>query len=640
MMSLAVRTAAWAAPIGAALAWFILFLPSNLFYQLVPPLSHPLWVAIGAILVHVEPLSRQMGIGTLTALLPLALGLTAASLFYAGWRFASGVLLALLPLTGLPYFWFLYVLAGNYAATHPVYQAQPSLIAGTLLDRVGQRFHAVPDVLPTFIDDFGIPVIAGLLSFLFLPLFRRLFFVEPVRKGHIRRSTATKWMDGRTERKMVGPGLTLGRRGRRVLVYPYSNPAFYGGHHFAFAGTRGGKGVSVVIPALIDHDGPTSTIDIKGENWLVTREARRAKGYDVLALNPYDLFERNEVGCNPFDFLRRDHISDDAKLLASALIREETNEVGAHLVDLARKLLSATIEVVRTVDEPKNHHLMTAYDLIMGAGAKDAFTAWSENPQLCGGRPARAVGSFLGKDEKEFNLVKSTISRNLGFLDSDRMQTLITTSGLKPAHILSGKCDLFTITPLEHLADLANFLRLVTALQLNTILSSAERRSAKPLLMVLDEFPALGAMAQMKNLFTVGAGSNLVLLGITQDLSRLQDVWGRDAALSMLSQCATLRVFGLGAGDIATAEWAARLLPEIVKKRENRTYKADKVTSDHVSYADTPERLIPAEDILRMGMDSMLCIVRGKNPLLLDRIISHEDPLYEPYLAPNPYVAK
>ena len=156
--------------------------------------------------------------------------------------------------------------------------------------------------------------------------------------------------------------------------------------------------------------------------------------------------------------------------------------------------------------------------------------------------------------------------------------------------------------------------------------------------MVLDEFPALGAMEQMKNLFTVGAGSNLIVLGITQDLSRLQNVWGRDAALSMLSQCATLRVFGLGAGDSATAEWTERLMPEIAKKRENTTYKADSISSDHISYSDATERLITAEDILRMGMSKMLCIVRGKNPLQLDRIISYDDSAYSKKVDRSPYL--
>ena len=393
----------------------------------------------------------------------------------------------------------------------------------------------------------------------------------------------------------------------------------------------------MIVPGIIDHDGPVSVIDIKAENWLITRRWREQKGYRVLALNPFGLFEPSQVGLNIFDFIRANRVSEDAELLATALIREETSEVGTHLVGLARDLVAAAIEVIYTVDEPENRHIMTVYNLLAGADAKTAFEAWVANPALCGGRPARAVGSFLGKDDKEFRLVISTIRNNFGFLNSDKMQAFITTSGLKPADILSGNTDLFTVISLEHLDKQANLLRLITALTVNTILTSPDRKLPQPMLMVLDEFPALGAMAQMKNLFTVGAGSNLVLLGITQDLSRLQDVWGRDAALSMLSQCSTLRVFGLGAGDSVTAEWAERLMPEIIKKRENRTFKADSITSEHVSYSDVFQPLISAKDILRLGMSSMLCIVRGKNPLLLDRIISYEDPAYRDKIDNSPY---
>lgn len=626
----------WTGSMLAWLAWAGIYLPSRFAYDFgIPFLTHGLWERMGSLLTHLEPLSRNLPAWALVGLLPLAIALTAAGLILSSQRLPTAVALSMLPLTGLPWLYYVYPTAVDRMNR---YQDGKGILSDTLLG------HLV-DVLPGTLLDVGrvfvLPLSASVAGIVLLGVFRRPLVTEPLRGAFLSRSSeATKWMDAKTTRKLRPPGLTLGRQNGRILHYPYGDPNFYGGHHFAFAGTRGGKGVSVIVPAIVDHEGPVSVVDIKGENWLITRRARSAKGYRVVALNPWGLFEPNETGLNLFDFLRPSALSDDAKLLAAALIREETNEVGAHLVDLARKLIAAAIEVVYTVDEPANHHIMTVYDLIMGAGAKDAFTAWAQNPQLCGGRPARAVGSFLGKDEKEFNLVKSTISRNLGFLDSDRMQTFVKTSGLKPTDILSGNTDIFIIVPLEHLADQANFLRVVVALQLNTILSSAERRLSHPLLMVLDEFPALGAMEQMKNLFTVGAGSNLTLLGITQDLSRLQDVWGRDAALSMLSQCATLRVFGLGAGDIATAEWTARLLPEILKRRENRTYKADHLISDQVSYSEASQRLIPAEDILRMGMRSMLCLVRGKNPLLLERIISHDDPAYAGKIDTSPYFGK
>ena len=627
-----VRWTSWLFTTMAWLGWIGIYLPSRVAYDYdLPIITHSLWGQAASILNHLEPLSRGIQSWILPGILSVALMMSAVSLVVSGWRFFAMITLWLVPITGLPWLYYVY----------PVIRdgLQGFVPRGTLDNKLLEAFQLFPAAFYKTAKFFVIPFAASFLALVVVSMFWRQLVTAPLRQGHIRRSTApTKWMDAKTERKLQSPGLTLGRKGRRILYYPYTNPEFYGGHHFAFAGTRGGKGVSVIVPGLVDHDGPTSTIDIKGENWIITRRWRQQKGYRVLALNPFGVFEPSQVGLNLFDFLRPEFLSDDAKLIATALIREENNDVGAHLVDLARKLVAAVIEVVHTVDDPANHHIITVYNLILGDTAKKAFAVWAANPQLCGGRPARAVGAFLGKDDKEFNHVKSTISRNLSFLDGDRMQAFITTSGLKPADILSGNVDIFTIVPLEHLADQANLLRLISALQLNTILSSPHRRLSKPLLMVLDEFPALGAMEQMKNLFTVGAGSNLIVLGITQDLSRLQNVWGRDAALSMLSQCATLRVFGLGAGDSATAEWTERLMPEIAKKRENTTYKADSISSDHISYSDATERLITAEDILRMGMSKMLCIVRGKNPLQLDRIISYDDSAYSKKVDRSPYL--
>lgn len=56
-------------------------------------------------------------------------------------------------------------------------------------------------------------------------------------------------------------GLPLGLSSRAMLRYrPNPKTGWRAGHHVAIAGTRAGKGVSVVIPAIIDHDGPVAVL--------------------------------------------------------------------------------------------------------------------------------------------------------------------------------------------------------------------------------------------------------------------------------------------------------------------------------------------------------------------------------------------
>lgn len=81
-------------------------------------------------------------------------------------------------------------------------------------------------------------------------------------------------------------GLTTGG-GRMVRYAKDDERGWIGGHHAVISGTRGGKGVSTIMPAIFDHDGAIVALDIKGELVDTTMAARTAKGQRVAALDPF-----------------------------------------------------------------------------------------------------------------------------------------------------------------------------------------------------------------------------------------------------------------------------------------------------------------------------------------------------------------
>ncbi len=76
-------------------------------------------------------------------------------------------------------------------------------------------------------------------------------------------------------------GVTLGRLGHRDLRH--DGPE----HVMAFAPTRSGKGVGLVIPTLLSWTGSTVVHDIKGENWELTA-GWRSRFSHCLLFNPTD----------------------------------------------------------------------------------------------------------------------------------------------------------------------------------------------------------------------------------------------------------------------------------------------------------------------------------------------------------------
>jgi type IV secretion system protein VirD4 len=62
-----------------------------------------------------------------------------------------------------------------------------------------------------------------------------------------------------------------------------------GVHTAIFAPTRSGKGVSCILPFLLTCDESCVVIDPKGENALLTSEARKNMGHEIVVLDPYKM---------------------------------------------------------------------------------------------------------------------------------------------------------------------------------------------------------------------------------------------------------------------------------------------------------------------------------------------------------------
>ena len=129
-------------------------------------------------------------------------------------------------------------------------------------------------------------------------------------------------------------------------------------HMLICAGTRGGKGVSMIVPNLCLWPGSTVVIDPKGENAMVTARRRAAgsrychgMGQKVHILDPMqtvgtadDSFADLKAGYNPLTLLAGDNAEsvDIAAWIADALIVSESSN-DPYWENAARELLRSII---------------------------------------------------------------------------------------------------------------------------------------------------------------------------------------------------------------------------------------------------------------------------------------------------------
>lgn len=131
------------------------------------------------------------------------------------------------------------------------------------------------------------------------------------------------------------------------------------------APTGAGKGVGCVVPAILRHDGAVIVMDVKGENYAMTRRHRAESGSKVYCVDPFDVCTRllaktvdipvGEIaGFNPFDLLP--YLSDDhasaCRTLADMLISKDGHKHDPFWREAALGVLAALIDCYNSFEGP------------------------------------------------------------------------------------------------------------------------------------------------------------------------------------------------------------------------------------------------------------------------------------------------
>mgnify|MGYP001224354997 CR=1 FL=1 len=500
------------------------------------------------------------------------------------------------------------------------------------------------------------------LPVLCLCYFFHLLFLVPGRRLFLDRSYRVKegpWVAGfletRKEKELLKneKGLPLGvsshengARGKIMRYLPDSSKGWLAGHHVVISGSQGGKGVSCVLPAILDHEGPVAVLDIKGELFAMTQRERQRKGRKVVVLNSFDVVKPNQWCWNPLDYIRPEEFERDSRIIIEGLLEPET-PYNQHFYKIAADILQVTLEVILHTMSKQDFNLNTLYDVVCGPGFMSRLNTWKKHKDFLDGRPAKMAATLLSAGDEERGSFFTTIKRNLSWIGYEKNKAFLNPINAPNSNLqtfsfdelLDNKIDLFCVIPLDMIETMSGFLRLFTNIVLGTVIrQSGYKNPSEKILLMLDEFPRLGAMRQLINIVTVAAGAGIEAFMVAQDKSSIESVWGKETDV-IFGSSATVRVFNLGRTDGSTASWASSLMGDktvVTRTNAAREYGDFLKGAGSESVSQMKEKLLTASEIQELGDTKMLCFLRGKKPLLLERIISHQHPHYKDRLDPNP----
>jgi type IV secretion system protein VirD4 len=442
-------------------------------------------------------------------------------------------------------------------------------------------------------------------------------------------------------------------------------------HVLAFAPTRSGKGVGLVLPTLLIWPESCVVYDIKGENWAKTAGFRNKAGQVCFKFSPVEA--GNGSRFNPLAevriFTERDVA--DAQNVADMIIRtgedspqerywqDAAASFGtgmvlhvcysaarqgktACLADFARAFTHAHMSFREALAELENYPHDPDYQFGWRTPTGERTAT---HPVV-----AEKVREMLDKEDKVFSGVLSTAKTALALYSDPVVARNTTSSDFTVNDLVNFErpVSLYLVVPNSDKIRLRPLMRLIFTQIVNRLTEKmdfedgAQKHNRHRLLFMIDEFPSFKRMEIFGDALSYMAGYGLKAYLITQDIRQIVDEYGPNE--SIVSNC-PIRV-AYAPNQLDTAEQLSKMAGTKTVEKASFQFSGSWLSPillhvnssvEHVERAlvtpDEVMRLKPpkkqgqgrAEHIVEPG--DMLIFVSGNYPILGTQILYFKDPV-------------
>lgn len=438
---------------------------------------------------------------------------------------------------------------------------------------------------------------------------------------------SARWAEDREIRSagLLGPdGVLLGRYDRDYLRH--DGPE----HVLCFAPTRSGKGVGLVVPTLLTWSGSCIVHDIKGENWTLTAGFRSRHGRVLL----FDPTNARSSAYNPLLEVRQGEWEvRDVQNIADILVDPEGSlDKRNHWEKTSHSLLVGAIMHVLYAEPDKTLAGVANFLSDPRRPVEATLRAMMDTPHLgeAGVHPviASSARELLNKSDNERSGVLSTAMSFLGLYRDPVVARVTARCDWRIADLVGGKkpVSLYLVVPPSDINRTKPLIRLI----LNQIGRRLTEELNKPgkrhrLLLMLDEFPALGRLDFFETALAFMAGYGLKSFLIAQSLNQIERAYGPNNAI--LDNC-HVRV-SFATNDERTAKRVSDALGTATELRDSTNYAGHRLAPwlGHlmVSRQETARPLLTPGEIMQLPSTDEIVMVAGTPPIRATKARYFED---------------
>ncbi|MGO7542353.1 conjugal transfer protein TraG [Rhizobium ruizarguesonis] len=419
-------------------------------------------------------------------------------------------------------------------------------------------------------------------------------------------------------------GVLLGKHDRDYLRH--DGPE----HVLCFAPTRSGKGVGLVVPSLLTWPGSAIVHDIKGENWTLTAGFRARHGQVLL----FDPTNAQSAAYNPLLEVRKGEWEvRDVQNIADILVDPEGSlEKRNHWEKTSHALLVGAILHVLYAEVDKTLAGVGAFLSDPKRPIESTLAAMMKTAHLGDAGPhpviASAARELLNKSDNERSGVLSTAMSFLGLYRDPVVAEVTRRCDWRIVDIVGGKhpTTLYLVVPPSDINRTKPLIRLIlnqVGRRLTEDLQAKGNRHR--LLLMLDEFPALGRLDFFESALAFMAGYGLKAFLISQSLNQIEKAYGPNN--SILDNC-HVRV-SFATNDERTAKRVSDALGTATEMKAMRNYAGHRLSPwlGHlmVSRSETARQLLTPGEIMQLPPSDEIIMVAGIAPIRAKKARYYED---------------
>lgn len=418
-------------------------------------------------------------------------------------------------------------------------------------------------------------------------------------------------------------------------------------HVMVFAPTRSGKGVGLVVPTLLSWTASAVVHDIKGENWHITA-GWRSRFSHCLLFNPTDA---GSAAYNPLLEVRRgacevrdvQNIADILVDPEGALDRRNHWEKTSHSLLVGAILHVLYVEPDKTLrgvanflSDPEVPIEATLHRMMVARHLGDA-----PHPVV-----ASAARELLNKSENERSGVLSTAMSFLGLYRDPTVAAVTSRCDWRIADLIASEhpVSLYVVVPPSDISRTKPLTRLILNQIGRRLTESLDGSDGIPrrhkLLLMLDEFPALGRLDFFESALAFMAGYGLRAFLISQSLNQIEKAYGPNN--SIMDNCHVRVAFATN--DERTAKRISDALGTATELRAQRNYAGHRLAPwlGHlmVSNQETARPLLTPGEVMQLPPDESIIMVSGHPPTRARKLRYYEDQNFVRRVLPPPVLMR